>query len=441
MKNIKKVLAVVLVLAMVLSLAACGNSASNNTPAETNTANQETNTTPVEKEPETVAEKIEAAQKMTEDELKEAALKELADNPSLTFNADSLTSGIKKALPKFAAKYGIDESRVAYNSKKGSEYQPKLIAAADANTYIADFVMIQDASFLKESMRVEGDEFLLSYTPTGEGFNIAEEDTNPQVGVTFNKVFMWYNTVKGADRLKNVWQLTGKDGASLPGLVKQASYQSPLGEDVNMNFLIMMTSPAACEKLTAAYKSYFGKDYDANADENAAYTNIGYKFVAEFIKNVGFWHSSDSSEVKKINEYEADGRIIFAGLCKLKDYEYYKDEYKDADNYYTKTISAAGWNTQVEGFDGFVYNMWILIPRTAQLPYTSCLFVRYLLTEEGFNAGWGGILGYYSANQKISSVDGDPALATWKKQCLVEDVNYIDSAYVNAVKFINQQMK
>ena len=440
----KKFLSFLLVLAMLLSLVACGNNNSqqqNNNNDQNNSQQQPENNPPENNQPQEpqltgVAAAIADAEKMSLEELEAAAKAELEANPTLTFNADSLTSGVKKALAKFEEKYTWAAGRTAYNSKKGSEYQPKLIAAQKADSYIADFVMIQDASFLKNAMLDTG--FLLSYVPQGDEFNIAPADQNPLVGVTFNKVFLYDNTVVGPDQLKNVWQMTGVDGATLKGL-HNVSYQNPLGEDINMNFLIMLTSPDACEKLTSAYKSYFGKDYNPAEDE-VTYQNIGYKFVAEFIKNVGYWHSSDTSEVKAINTYADDGRIIFAGLCKLKDYEYYKDEYKDTPQYYTNTVSAAGWNNQVEGFDGFVYNMWTLIPKTAQLPYTACLFIRYLHSEEGFKAGWGGILGYYSGNQNIPSVEGDPALSVWKEQCIVEDVEYIDSSYATVVKFINMQL-
>ena len=331
-----------------------------------------------------VEDAIKAAEGMTVEQLEAAAKAEMEANPGVNFNADSLTSGVKKALAKFEKKYPWAAGRTAYNSKKGSEYQPKLVAAQKSGSYIADFVMIQDASFLKNAMLDTG--FLLSYVPQGAEFNIAPEDRNPLVCVTFNKIFLYDNTVVGKDQLKNVWQLTGVDGTSLKGL-HNVSYQNPLGEDVNMNFLIMLTSDTSCEKLARAYKSYFGKDY-AGGD---GYQNIGFKFVSEFLKNVGYWHSSDTKEVKAINNYAGDGRIIFAGLNKLKDYEFYKDEYKDTDKYYAKTVAASGWNTQVEGFNGFVYNMWSLIPKTAKLPYTSCLFIHYLLSEEGFKAGWGGI--------------------------------------------------
>lgn len=376
---------------------------------------------------------IEKAQSMTLAELEAAAKAELEAHPDLTFNADSLTSGIKKALAEFEKKYPWAAGRTAYNSKKGSEYQPKLVAAQKANSYIADFVMIQDASFLKNAMLDTN--FLLSYDPSDANIKIADDAKNPLVGVTFNKVFQYDNTKVGKNQLKNVWQMTGVDGVSLKG-VHDVSYQNPLGEDINMSFLIMLTSPSACEKLKAAYKSYFGKDY---VDE-PGYENIGYKFVKEFIGNVGYWHSSDTSEVKALNTYADEGRIIFAGLCKLKDYEYYKSDYKDTDQYYTKTVTASGWNNEVEGFDGFIYNMWTLIPATAKLPYTACLFIKYIHSEEGYNAGWGGILGYYSPNTNIPSVPGDPALAEWKDKCIVEDVQYIDQAFKSVSMFINMAL-
>lgn len=376
---------------------------------------------------------IEKAQNMTDEELEAAARAELeAAGEGAKFNCDSLTSGIKKALVGFEEKYTWAAGKTQYNSKKGSEYQPKLTAAQESNSYIADFVMIQDAAFVK-SLADAG--FLRSYVPSGSAFKIDDADKNPLVGVTFNKVFMYYDSTKAEGyEFSNVWQLTGADGVSLKG-VHNVSYQNPLGEDVNMSFLIMLTSPAACEKLTAAYKSYFGKDYEATD----AYKNIGYQFVAEFIKNVGYWHSSDSTAIKNINTEDYNQKLIFAGLCKLKDYPGYKVT-PETDGYYKTAVKAAGWNNDVEGFPGFVYNMWTLIPDTAKMPYMSCLFVKYLLSEEGYNKGWGGILGYYSSNQNIHSVEGDPALSEWKKMAIVEDVDYINSAYASVVKFINQQM-
>ncbi|MBO4409609.1 MAG: hypothetical protein J5775_02555, partial [Spirochaetales bacterium] len=192
---------------------------------------EETATAAVQKS--AVQQAIEKAQTMSLAELEAAAKAELEANPDMKFNADSLTSGIKKALTAFEKKYTWAAGRTAYNSKKGSEYQPKLIAAQEANSYIADFVMIQDASFLKNAMLDTG--FLLSYDPSDSDIKIADADKNPLVGVTFNKVFIYDNSTVGKDQLKNVWQMTGVDGVSLKG-VHNVSYQNPLGEDINMSF-------------------------------------------------------------------------------------------------------------------------------------------------------------------------------------------------------------
>ena len=380
---------------------------------------------------------IQAAEKMSPAELEAAARSELEASPELTFNADSLSSGVKKALSAFEAKYPWAAGRTAYNAKKGSEYQSKLKVAQKKGNYIADFVMIQDASFLKHAMLDTG--FLLSYSPSGAEFQFDAEDRDPQVGVTFNKVFIYYNRDVGPDQLRNVWQLTGADGTSLKG-VHNVSFQTPMGEDVNMNFLIMLTNESSCERLEAAYKSYFGKEYDLDADEEH-YENIGGKFISEFLRNVAYWHASDTQEIMNLNTYAKDGRIIFAGLNKLKGYEYFKPEYDNTDKSYAKTLTATGWNAHAEGFDGFIYNMWTLIPRTAKLPYTACLFIRYLLSDEGFRAGWGGIPGYYSSNHNVPpSMPGDPKLSVWKKQCVVEDMRFLDASYIDGVKFINMRM-
>lgn len=420
------------------------------------------------KYPEEIKKAIEAAATMTDEELAAASKAEFDADPNAKFNADSLTSSVKNAMSGFAAKYdwivfnGTEKvtlkddngnpildangkeqtvevtkegSNIIYNSKKGSEYQPKLTAAAKSGSYIADFVMIQDASFV-DSLVSKG--FLLSHVPTGSNYSFDKEDTTPIVGLTFNKIFMQNKTGENFNQLKNVWQLTGQDGKTLKK-IDYVSYQSPLSEDINMNFLIMLTSDDACAKLTTAYKSYFGKDYVANKD----YKNIGYEFVAKFCQNMKL-HKSDSTEIKEINKSEKlDGRVIFAGLCKLKDYAGYSADTTDP-TYFKNVVSAAGYNNDVEGFPGFIYNMWTLIPATCKMPYTACLFTRYMLSQEGYTKACKDVIGYYSPNKLVSSAKatalGDPALSVWKSVCITEDYQYINKNYKTMHAFINQQM-
>ena len=374
---------------------------------------------------------IEAAEKMTLAELEEASKAEIEANPKAVFYADSLTSGVEKALKKFAAKYdwlnyGDEEGQNAkYRSRKGSEFQTILNGAAETNEYVGDFVMIQDQSFVN-SLYEYG--FLLSYLPSGDGFSIAKENQRPLVGVTFNKMW-YYNSVLGEDYFKNVWQLTGANGTTLKAIPN--SFQSPLKEDINMNFLIMLTAPKYKAWLESSYQSYFGKAY-TKTDSCAS---IGYHYVEQYIAAVSNWHDSDTAEARNINDdSHRAGGVYFAGLAKTKDFAGYKED-PSSDTFYTKVMRGSGWNYQVEGFNGFVYDMWTLIPKTAKLPYTACLFIRYLLSEEGFAAGFEGVPGYYCSNTLIAPTDGT-TLEGWKSTCLAEDPDYLDANYTSVRAFI-----
>ena len=385
-----------------------------------------------------VAKAVAAAQKMSLQELEEASKKEFTDNPNAKFEAHSLTSGVNKALTKFIEKYDwLTADNAKYVSEKGSVFQEALNTAADTGNgeKVGDFVMIQDAAFVHTLYNAK---FLHSYVPSGDGFNIAKDDQNPLVGVTFNKIF-YYNSALGNDYIKNVWQLTGKDGSTLKAV--PVSYQSPLGEDINMSFLIMLTAPAYEAQLKTAYKSYFGKDYAKESGCPDDCKKIGYHFVEQFIAAVKTWHDSDTSEVKAMNDaaHKAGG-TYFAGLAKVKDYNGANEGSTDPNSpsYWKSVLKASGYNYEIEGFNGFVYNMWTLIPDTADNPYTACLFIRYLLSEEGFKAGFNEV-GYYSANTLVGSADGT-TLDSWKKGCLGEDPDYLSKNYESVSAFIKQQM-
>ena len=377
--------------------------------------------------PKSEAEKaIIAAQKMTLEKLEEASKAEIEANPDAIFYADSLTSNVENAIKAFIEKYEwMTADNAKYRARKGQDFQPILNGAAETDEYVGDFVMIQDQSFVN-SLYEAG--FLLNYIPTGDGFKIDKENQKPLVGVTFNKMW-YYNSVLGEGYFQNVWQLTGQDGTTLKKI--PSSFQSPLKEDINMNFLIMITAPKYQKQLEDSYKSYFGKEYTKT--DNCA--SIGYHFVEQFIAAVSNWHKSDTDEAKNINDAaHRAGGVYFAGLAKTKDFAGYKED-PSSDTYYTKVMRGSGWNYHVEGFDGFVYDMWTMIPRTAKLPYTACLFINYLLSQEGFKAAFKGYPGYYCSNTLCVPADGT-TVAGWKKTCLAEDPDYLDANYTSVRAFI-----
>lgn len=363
-----------------------------------------------------VQDAIEKAQKMSMSEL-EAAAKAEFEAAGVTFQARGVTSGMKKVLAGFQEKYPWFQYE-KFSSSKDRALYTELTTALGQDQYVADIAMVQDGSTLKSSLIDTG--YVYNYVP--QSVKIDASDANPLTALYVNKNIFWnVSGSYGKDYIQNIWQLTGADGASLKG-VKQLSFQNPANETVNMSFLIMLTSPDACDKLTKAYKSYFGSDYQGND----GYKNIGYKFLTEFVKNVSTWHSSDTTAVKNMVSMTT-GQVVYGPLNKVKDYP--------TTNDYHKELAISGWNTSIEGFDAYFYKMWIMIPKTTKLPYTACLFLEYFSSVEGFTKGW-STEGYYSINPDVPAVEGDHTLTEWKENSIIEDIDYIDSVYKDASAYI-----
>lgn len=415
----KKVLAIMLAIMMcatlVFTMVACG-------PQEP------------EEELNAVQKAIKAAEGMTLVEL-EAAAKAEMEASGKSFKYSSLSSGVAKAVKNMKAKYSwLVADDAATGASKDQELYNQLGIALSGSNYLVDFVMIQDGVSLQTTMIDTG--LLYSYNPVADDIEIDSIDRNPLACIYYNKTFMWRNTeTTGKDYLTNIWQLT-KATAVAPkaGMspVKGISFQDPTVENINMNFLISLTSPESCAALTTAYKEYTGNDYVVNAN----YPTIGHFFIECFIKAVTTWHTSDTTAVKTTMAVDTTGTVFFAGVCKLK--EYPKGDYADSLAAAQANVWATGYNTEIKGTNGFVYKMWTMIPKTALHPYTSCLLMRYMLSQDGFNAGWTDI-GYYSSNNKVASSTAamqDPTLAVWKTRCLIENNDFIASNYSLTSRFI-----
>ena len=77
--------------------------------------------------------------------------------------------------------------------------------------------------------------------------------------------------------------------------------------------------------------------------------------------------------------------IVYANFNKLKDLADKGVGKEDTANITTSAIETNG----VEGFSGFVYKMYTLIPRNAKYPYAAAALVNYILSKEGFEGAWG----------------------------------------------------
>lgn len=372
-------------------------------------------------------ETIIAAEGMTYDELLAKAKEEVGNG---TVSVYGNSSQLEKALKKFTEETGIKVN----NTKEGdADIYNHLSTAFQSNTYIADMVLLQDGNMLQSEMLDPG--YLLNFIPKEASGTIADDDTVPMAAVYLNKIFMYNNfNAEGTERslknyITNVWQLAGT--AADKGHIANPSFKTPTTENVNMNFLVMLTSDAYVAKLKIAYKNFYGKDYV----EEKAYKNIGYKWVAEFLKNSQA-HSSDGTACKDVAKAKG-GTVALVNYNKIKDLK--GDDVYGAENVNNLSFpSLELGDKKVDGFGGFCYKMYSMVAANAKYPYAACALVSYITSKAGFENAWGAKAGYYSTNKTTKIASNDKEIAWWKERLVVEDPEVVAANYEDVSMFVKQ---
>ncbi len=369
-----------------------------------------------------VTELVAEAQNMTWDEIFAKAKEETGE-----FNAYGNTSRITTAMANFVAKYGqelgLNEKNAVGSKMNDSAIYTTLASeyASTNNSKGASMVMIQDGAQLV--LYREQTKMLINYVPQSMKSKVDAEGQVPLVQQYINKLFIWNNTGDNVPSITNVWQLTE------PAMKSKVFFKSPSLEQVNMNFLIMLTSDEWATKLAEAYKAYYGKDIQLGS-----YKNAGYKWVAEFIANANFAIDSDTTMARELSKTENAGNIGLFVLSKLRDSSVTADNLqvgafvKENDQYVT-----------INPFAGFMYPMYCQVAANGPRPYTALLFIEYLMTEEGFEP-WGSDIGAYSSNSDIGVNDGDETLAFWKNILVFEDPDYIRANKATVVDFVTAEI-
>ena len=361
---------------------------------------------------ESIADICAAGEALTHDELVEKALAEEG-----TFIVYGNTSRIVTAAENFGALYGI---AFEGSNLKDAEIYTKLSAEIEGKAKGADMVMIQDGVSLQSMALDTG--YLVNFVPASVKANIAEGDQNPLIHQFINKVFIWNNKGENVPAITNVWQLTE------PQFKGNILFKTPDAEQVNMNFLVMLTNEEWSGKLAEAYKNLYGKEIELGEFENA-----GYKWIAEFLANCSFGNS-DTTLAEELSQETAAGKAGLFVLSKLRSSSVY------TENLTVGQYVAAEVGTIIEPFSGFMYPMYALVSSNASRPYTAMLFIEYLMTADGFKP-WGKSIGAYSTNTEIAPLDNDLPLSDWKASLVMEDPEYILDNYEDVYSFVTMYLQ
>ncbi len=365
-------------------------------------------------EGEDVQSKLAEAEGLTNEELYEKAKEEVAAGAQLNFY--STTSFAEKAAENFMAAYPELEGKVIYAEiDDGETYTILQNTIGSGVEDSADMALTQNGADLRTYMLDEG----LTYTYFPEMYKdvVAEEFQDPAV-VTFVDSLFIYNNTNGSIDLTNVWQLTE------PEWEGKVFFKDPTNETVNINFLIMLTSPDWVDRMTAAYKDYYGEDW-----ANEEYENASYEWIDKFLANVNYTYTSASDMAKGIAS-GAGGNLGLFVFSKLR-----KVDEADRGN-----LSVVQFENDVDGFSGFMYNIYATVAKDTECPYTCALFINFLLGEEGFGGedSWNTNQGYYSANNTIEKPEDveDEAYSYWSDKLVFEDAQYIYDNYTDVFEFI-----
>ena len=358
-----------------------------------------------------VSDALAQAATMTNEELYAKAQEEAAAGKTLSFY--STTSFAEKAAANFMAEYpGLTVRYFEIDDGETYNILTKTIGSG-VNDY--DMGLVQNGPDLKLYLLDSGLSY--NYFPASFAGVIPEDYRDPTV-ITFINSLMIYHNGGGSIGLTNVWQLTEEAWKG------KVFFKNPINETVNINFLIMLTSPEWNEKLAKAYEDYYGTPWASNEFKSAS-----YQWIDGFLKNVNYTYTSASKIATGIAS-GAPGNLGLFVFSKLR-----KVDEADRGN-----LTVLAFENEVDGFAGFMYSVYATVFKDTDCPYTCALFINYLLSVEGFagDKSWNSSQGYYSPNTTIEKPEDiqDEPYAYWKEKLVFEDLQYIEENFNEVYEFI-----
>ncbi|NMD38471.1 MAG: hypothetical protein GYA87_07320 [Christensenellaceae bacterium] len=341
---------------------------------------------------------IQQAEQMTNEELYKKAIEE--SNGQILYGIGNSSRG-KTAGASFVEKLkSIDPNytgTIEWSQPKNNSIFTTLNADIKSAQHIYSMTLIQDGNQIQSKMVNTGN--LLNFIPldwkNAEGVDV-EGAGNPLTLQTLNKVFMVNNTDGTA--INNAWEFVAEGSAPL--------FMGVNSELVGKNFLYMLTHEKYANYMKAAFdalsddqKAYFQPIVDevsADADalgltaENAAYSLAWIKLWCEQYTE----DTDDGPICATLVSKSAAGQSGLLVYSKLRSIE------ESAESSVNNVVISAYQDDYV-GIGGYGYRHYLQVVKTAPLPWTACAFISYMVTEkEGF-AAWGKDMGGYSPNPAV----------------------------------------
>ncbi len=337
------------------------------------------------------------AEDMTWDELLAKAKEEVGNNE---FNIHAVSTRID--VDTINKKTGIKTKTTVFST---ADLYTKYTTEAEAGVYGADLLVTLDAYEMGNLME-EG--FVENFVP-GEFKTILPEEEQMPLNIQYVSFAFFYNNDHGnlKNYVTNMWQFADP---KYKGIIMQ----SPLVNTAFINNIIEMTKPEWEAKIKKAYKDYYGKEWTASEKFSAP----AYEWVYGLIQNGVFEAKGGTIYNNTIN-----GKPGTIGLVAFS-------KWREGD---IATLTVCPFDS-IDGIGGTLSKTFAVTSANAKYPYTSALFIYYLLTEEGYAAYYGGDPGGYSSNPNVvpstgALSRGDKPIDVWKISSPGEDPAYVAAHY------------
>lgn len=342
---------------------------------------------------------IEEAEKMSLEELYKKAIEESKGKTMYGIGNSSrgatAATGFIEELKKIDPTY---DGVIEWSQPKNNSIFTLLNADITSSSHTYSMTLIQDGNQIQSKMLNTGN--LLNFIPKdwkeATGVDVAT-DGNPLTLQTLSKVFMFNNL--GNKKYENVWDFVYEGEHPL--------FMGVDSEPVGKNFLYMLTNDKYATILADAFdmlddtkKAYFQNTIDevAGDAENLGLSSPNAKYALAFIKlwcqayNEQTDDGPISLELATKSAVGATGLLVYSKLRSIE----------ESDTVSVNNITVAAYQDNYVGIGGYGYKHYLMLVKTAPLPWTACAFIAYMVTtKEGFYA-WGKDMGGYSANPGIN---------------------------------------
>lgn len=404
---------------------------------------------------------------LTRDELFQKAADEIQGG---TLKFIGTSSRFKKAIDGFKAELtkknpACANMDVTKDSTVDGQIYTKLITEIDSGvTNGYDGALVQDGFQLQ--YKALDKNLFVNYIPKEwkEANDTNESLNGNPFSLQYNmKTFMYNNT--GSLKIDNCWDIC------TPQMKGKVQTMDPRNENVNMDWLIMLTQDKWCDVLKAAFEDSTNDAKDSiklsDFEKYGEKQKYAYAFMDAYLRNSVFNADDGAARDSLVKTADNAGWIVYSKIASIQETNEVSKKNITIAALGNENTDGSTATMQMKGFGGFMYKHYLQVMPRAQHPYTVCAFINYLSTTAEGYAGWASDIGDYPSMPSINVnrtkyghgtlVDGtftqndseanvfpalnDPASTWWESSTggnvIIEEPAYIVTKYGEVMSFIN----